>query len=102
MNLGLVKLKPIRTPLYGFTGGRVDTEGVIILQITMGEAPKQIMRMIDLLVVDQPSAYNAILGRPTLNDMRAVTTTYHLTMKFLISSELRVISMINPKQEHVT
>ena len=34
------------------------------------------------LVVDQPSAYNIIVGRPTLNRLKAITSTYHLMMKF--------------------
>ena len=38
--------------------------------------------MINFLVVNQPSVYNVIIGRPTLNGMRAVTSTYHLMMKF--------------------
>ena len=35
-----------------------------------------------LLVVNYPSPYNAILGRPTLGGTRAITSTYHLKMKF--------------------
>ena len=34
------------------------------------------------LVVDCSSAYNAILGQPTLNAWKAVTSTYHLMIKF--------------------
>ena len=34
------------------------------------------------LVVDCSSARNAILGRPTLNSWKAVTSTYHLMIKF--------------------
>ena len=34
-------------------------------------------------MVDCLSAYNAILGRPTLNSWKAVTSTYHLIIKFL-------------------
>ena len=34
------------------------------------------------LVVDCSSAYNAILGRPTLNSRKVVTSTYHLMIKF--------------------
>ena len=34
------------------------------------------------LVVDCLSAYNAILGRPTLNLWKAVTLIYHLMIKF--------------------
>ena len=33
-------------------------------------------------MVDCSSAYNAILGRPTLNLWKAVTLTYHLMIKF--------------------
>ena len=39
--------------------------------------------MIDFLVVDAPSAYNAILGRGTLNAIGAVVSTSHLMMKFI-------------------
>ena len=34
------------------------------------------------LVVDCSSTYNAILGHPTLNSWKAVTSTYHLMIKF--------------------
>ena len=35
-------------------------------------------------MVDCSSAYNAILERPTLNLRKAVTSTYHLMIKFPI------------------
>lgn len=38
--------------------------------------------MVDFLVVMAPSSYNAIVRHPTLNSLRAVTSTYHLKMKF--------------------
>ena len=38
--------------------------------------------MVDFLVVNRPSAYNAIIGRPGLNKLKAATSTYHLMMKF--------------------
>ena len=40
------------------------------------------MRDVTFLVVDCSSAYNAILGCPTLNSWKAVTSTYHLMIKF--------------------
>ena len=40
------------------------------------------------LVVDCSSAYNAILGRPTLNSWKAVTSTYHLIIKFPTNYEV--------------
>ncbi|XP_073051258.1 uncharacterized protein [Primulina eburnea] len=33
-------------------------------------------------VVDAPSSYNIILGRPAMNEMRAVASTYHQKIKF--------------------
>ena len=37
---------------------------------------------VNFLVVDYSSAYNAIIGRPTLNALRATTSIYHLLVKF--------------------
>jgi hypothetical protein len=56
--------------------------GTIALRLTAGSAPKEKTVMVDFLVVDRPSAYNAIVGRPTLNKLMAATSTYHLKMKF--------------------
>ena len=36
----------------------------------------------DFLIVDCPSSYNVILGQPTLNRLKAVTSTYSLKVKF--------------------
>ncbi|RRT76226.1 hypothetical protein B296_00019256 [Ensete ventricosum] len=40
------------------------------------------MLMVSFLVVKLFSAYNAILGHPTLNKLRVVIFTYHRTLKF--------------------
>ena len=34
------------------------------------------------MFIDSSFTYNAILGRPTLNSWRVVTSTYHLMIKF--------------------
>ena len=44
--------------------------------------PKTVSKTVDFLVVNCPSAYNTIIGRPTLNRLRAVTSTYHFLIKF--------------------
>ena len=40
------------------------------------------MKDMTFLVVDSSFAYNAILGHPTLNSLKAVTSTFHLMIKF--------------------
>ena len=44
--------------------------------------PQQVTRNVNFLIVDCSSSYNAIIGRPTLNSWKAVTSTYHLSVKF--------------------
>lgn len=38
-----------------------------------------------------PSVYNAIIGRPTLNVLQAIASTYHLALKFLMPTGIGVI-----------
>ena len=76
------KLRPMDAPLVGFTGDKVCPVGIVTLPITVGTHPKTVSKTIDFLVVNCPSAYNAIIGRPTLNRLRAVTSIYHLLLKF--------------------
>ncbi|XP_059663536.1 uncharacterized protein LOC132309226 [Cornus florida] len=82
MKIGKEKLRPTRSPLVGFTGDKVYPLGAVILPVTAGTSLKQVTVMVNFLVVDCPSAYNVILGRATLNSMRAITSTYHLLMCF--------------------
>ncbi|KAK3003346.1 hypothetical protein RJ639_019863 [Escallonia herrerae] len=70
------------TPLYGFSNHPVAAEGIITLPVAIGTPPAQANFMLDFVVVKVPSAYNAILGRPALNRLQAVVSTYHLKMKF--------------------
>ena len=56
--------------------------GAVTLPVTIGDYPQQITKDVTFLVVDCSSAYNAILGCPTLNSWKAVNSTYHLMIKF--------------------
>ncbi|XP_027166642.1 uncharacterized protein LOC113766677 [Coffea eugenioides] len=76
------QLIPVRTPLIGFAGPPVKPEGMITLMVTIGESPKCRTIPVNFAVVKEPSSYNMILGRPTLNALRAVCSTLHLSMKF--------------------
>ncbi|XP_064987293.1 uncharacterized protein LOC135626033 [Musa acuminata AAA Group] len=82
--LGLAResLSPMCSALTGFTGDSISPLGAINLPLTLGTPPKSKTVMTTLLVVDLPTAYNAILGRPTLNKVRVVVSTYYRTVKF--------------------
>ena len=84
MNLEGAILCQAKTLVYDFSGEQVEAEGMITLPVTMGEAPAQLLRMINFLMVDHQSIYNAIIGWPTINDIRAITSklNYHLVTKF--------------------
>ena len=82
MRIDKERLSPMNAPLVGFGGTKVFPLGAITLAVTAGDYPQQITKEITFLVVDCSSAYNAILGRPTLNSWKAVTSTYHLMIKF--------------------
>jgi hypothetical protein len=62
MKLGKEKLRPMGAPLEGFTGDKICLVGIITLPITIDTYPKQVSKTVDFLVVDCPSAYNAIIG----------------------------------------
>ena len=82
MNLGWKQLRPVLSSLVGFGGMKVQPVSTISLLVVVGAYPQQVTRNVNFLVVDCSSSYNAIIGRPTLNSWKAVTSTYHLSVKF--------------------
>ena len=67
MRIDKERLIPTNTPLVGFGGTRMFPLGTVTLSIMVGNYPQQITKDVTFLVVNCLSAYNAILGRPTLN-----------------------------------
>ncbi|GAV71919.1 hypothetical protein CFOL_v3_15408, partial [Cephalotus follicularis] len=58
------QLKPVKTPLIGFAGETIHPLRSINLSVVAVTAPRQSQVEITFLVVDTPSPYNAIIGRP--------------------------------------
>ena len=81
MRLEESQLKP-SGPIYGFANQPIRPKGIITLLITIGQGEHTITVMADFLVVDQPSAYNAIIGRPLMKKTNMVSVVYCLTVKF--------------------
>ena len=76
------RLRSFNSPLVSFSGDKIYSRGIITLSVTTRTHPAQVTIQVDFLVVDCPSSYNVILGRPTLNRLKAITSTYCLKMKF--------------------
>ena len=82
MRIGREQLVPTNTPLIGFGGTRVYPLSAVTLPVTVDDYPPQITKDVTFPIVDCLSAYNAIMGHPTLNSWKVVTSTYHLMIKF--------------------
>ena len=82
MGIGREKLEPVNACLRGFSGERVLPLGSVQLVLTLGDPLCQATTMVRFLIVDAPSAYNMLLGRPSLNAIRAVPSAYHMVIKF--------------------
>ena len=85
MKLDKKRIRPFTSPLVSITGDRIVPKGIVTLTVIAGTYPAQVTKEIDFLIVDCPLTYNIILGRPALNRLRAVTSTYYLKVKFLIA-----------------
>ncbi|XP_062103457.1 uncharacterized protein LOC133814527 [Humulus lupulus] len=78
--IGIDESKIIKntTTLIDFSGEQRNTLGEIELRVYV-EGVNLCTRF---LVVDSPSAYNVILGRPWIHEMEAIPSTYHQVLRF--------------------
>ncbi|XP_073133738.1 uncharacterized protein [Henckelia pumila] len=72
MDLQGYELSPVKTALYGFAGHTVHPQGEMLLPITLGTADGKKTVMTRFTLVEAPSSYNVILGRPAMDAFRAV------------------------------
>ncbi|VFQ71079.1 unnamed protein product [Cuscuta campestris] len=62
-------LRPLQTPLSGFTGASIEAEGQITLPVTLGSGNRTVTKQMRFVVVDIKCVHNAILGRPGINQV---------------------------------
>ena len=82
MGIGREKLELVSTHPRGLSGEKVLPLGSIQLVLTLGDPPCQATTTVRFFVVDAPSAYNLLLGRPSLNAIKAIRSAYHMMIKF--------------------
>ncbi|XP_056692097.1 uncharacterized protein [Spinacia oleracea] len=78
--MGLEEKNIVRrsTVLVGFSGESLRTVG----EISLPKYAEGVNIMTKFNVIDCPSAYNVILGRPWIHKMKSVPSTYHQSIKF--------------------
>ena len=78
LNLKLEDLAPYSFPLMSFDEKLVISKGMIRLPIQTGPEIVEV----NFIVVDTYSAYTAIVGRPWLHTLGAITSSLHQKVKF--------------------
>ena len=82
MGIGREKLEPVNAYLRGFSGERVLPLVSVQQVLTLGDPPCQATTTVRFLIVDAPSTYNMLVGRPSLNAIGAIPSAYHMVIKF--------------------
>ena len=78
--------KPYNGMSFDFSRGQVHVEGIMPFQVMLDNQPCIKIVEVDFFIISAVNnAYNAILGRPLLNKIRAIVLTPHLLMKLPIS-----------------
>ncbi|CAL2256663.1 unnamed protein product [Prunus armeniaca] len=71
------------TPLVSFSDDFVEPIGSVQLPLAIGAAPRRTIVYTHFLVVDCPTAYNAIIGKAVLTWMKAVLSLHMLLLTFV-------------------
>ncbi|KAK9749978.1 hypothetical protein RND81_02G163400 [Saponaria officinalis] len=83
MGLGLEDLALVKNPLYSFAGETKYPFGKIKLPVAFGEEEAARHVYAEFVVVDCPSAYNALIGRATLGQALAAVSIRAMTLLFV-------------------
>ena len=59
--------------------------------LTLVDPPCQATTAVRFLKVDAPFAYNMLLGRPSLNAIKAIPSAYHMMIKFPTTSGVGMV-----------
>lgn len=82
MEIDSARIQLALMPLNGFSGETVQLARKITLSVLAGNTPCMAPITVDFLVVKALSSYNTIISQPTLNKLKAITSSYQLNVKF--------------------
>ena len=80
-------LTPYSSPLVSFEGKVIIWKGHIKLPVQIGSETMEV----DFIVVDAYSPYTAIVARPWLHTLEAVSSTLHQKIKYLSEGQIEEI-----------
>ncbi|CAL1413156.1 unnamed protein product [Linum trigynum] len=83
MQLAPELVSPSDSVLIGFSGAPAHVIGRVRLPVTLGDGTHRVTHAVEFGIVDCPSPYNVILGRPLLALFNGVASTCHQTLKFV-------------------
>ena len=86
LNLKAEDLTPYSSPLMSFEGKIIIPKGQIRLPVQTGSE----MVEVDFIVVDAYSSYTAIVARPWLHTLEAVSSTLHQKVKYLFGGQIKL------------
>ncbi|MCI34282.1 hypothetical protein A2U01_0055500, partial [Trifolium medium] len=72
----------VGSDLQGFSGSTTKPWGYVDLIVTFGKEKAMNSVKVQFLEVDCPSLYNCIIGRTTLAELFAVSSTIQLKLKY--------------------
>ena len=67
--------------LVGFNGTQTTSLGEVVLLV----AARSIIALVPFIVINEPSSFNAILGRMWIHAMNSLPSSYHQMLSFLTS-----------------
>ena len=87
LSLSAEDLTPYSSPLVSFEGNVIIPKGQIILPMQTGSEVVEV----DFIVVDAYSPYTAIVARPWLHTLGAVSSTLHQKVKYPSEGQIEEI-----------
>ena len=87
LNLRTEDLTPYNSPLVSFEGKVIIPKGQIRLPVQIGSETMEV----DFIVVDAYSPYTAIVARPWLHTLGAVSSTLHQKIKYLFGGKIEEV-----------
>ncbi|XP_021724556.1 uncharacterized protein LOC110691890 [Chenopodium quinoa] len=87
LKLNRKDLKRVNYEVTGFNGSGLTPKGIIEISVWVGERSKRRDVRAEFLVINSPSPYNGIMGRPLIHKIGGVVSTYHLAMAYTTNED---------------